>query len=225
LREAWPPLRITPGAWGLAGCVLLFAAVAQQVVTGGALTSLDARVAAWFDAHATPHTATLMRILTTLGSRWVVTPLVIAAIAVLASRRRWYWAVALAAGTGGGAMIFEGLKIAFHRPRPEFAHPMVSLTSFSFPSGHAMIAAVLYGLAGAWALGAPWSRRRRRVALFGAIVVVLLVSVSRIYLGAHYLSDVAAGLAAGAAWLLLCLIALELVRRRSSDPERSARRR
>jgi membrane-associated phospholipid phosphatase len=82
------------------------------------------------------------------------------------------------------------------------------LKDYGFPSGHTMIATLLYGLLAVLLVrtlrSAPW----RRVVVGVAGAVILLVGISRMYLGAHYLSDILAAMAAGVAWLALCLTAV-----------------
>jgi membrane-associated phospholipid phosphatase len=89
----------------------------------------------------------------------------------------------------------------FHRSRPALEHPLVKLPSYSFPSGHALAAAVFYGFAAIllWSYGAPKVWR----VVIGTVVlaVILMVGFSRVYLGAHYPTDVLAGVLEGVAWL------------------------
>ena len=92
------------------------------------------------------------------------------------------------------------VKSAVGRSRPSFAHPVVTLTSFSFPSGHALGSIVGVGallLAGLPSLPAGW----RRLTIAVGILIVLLVGYARVGLGVHYVSDVVGGWILGAAWL------------------------
>jgi membrane-associated phospholipid phosphatase len=101
----------------------------------------------------------------------------------------------------GGALLNEVLKYAFHRARPRLEHPLVQLPSYSFPSGHALAATVFYGFAAIllWSYIVP---RVWRIVIGTAIVVVILmVGLSRVYLGAYYPTDVLAGFIEGLAWL------------------------
>jgi undecaprenyl-diphosphatase len=95
------------------------------------------------------------------------------------------------------------LKLAFHRPRPELAY--VHLDTYSFPSGHAAGTTAIYGVL----LLLVARGRARRVQLACAAALILLVAAvgfSRLYLEAHYLSDVLAGISVGVAWLAACLL-------------------
>ena len=113
----------------------------------------------------------------------------------------------------GGSLLNIVLKHFFHRQRPILENPLVTLTSFGFPSGHTMGATLFYGLLALIAARAiPW--RWRAVPFVVAAVIVMLIGVTRIYLGAHYLTDVLAAVAAGVVWLAFSWTAIETFRRR-----------
>ena len=107
-----------------------------------------------------------------------------------------------------GAAIFNGLlKLLFHRQRPEVA--FVHLETYSFPSGHAAVTTATFTTL-AFLVGRR-STTRRSVALGAAAIgLIALVDFSRLYLGAHYLSDVLAGTCFGLSWACVCLIAYTL---------------
>ena len=111
----------------------------------------------------------------------------------------------MAASVAGGALLNRSLKYVFHRPRPYFDDPILTLTSYSFPSGHTMAATVLYGVVAAYLLAKIPDWRWRVLIVISTSVLIALVGFSRIYLGAHYLSDVIGAMAEGVAWLSLCL--------------------
>ena len=105
---------------------------------------------------------------------------------------------------GGGTLISQGLKGAFARPRPELVAHLVDVQTLSFPSGHAMLSAVTYLTLGAL-LARVQSRRRLKIYFIGlAILLTLMIGVSRVYLGVHWPTDVLGGWCLGAAWALLC---------------------
>ncbi|MEZ6021580.1 MAG: phosphatase PAP2 family protein [Planctomycetota bacterium] len=107
---------------------------------------------------------------------------------------------------GGGAALSFGLKRLIARPRPEFVPHLTQVHTASFPSGHAMISAVVY-LTLAAMLSRYHERRRDRLFLIGvALLVTLSIGFSRIFLGVHWPSDVAAGLCLGSAWAGLCVL-------------------
>jgi hypothetical protein len=128
-------------------------------------------------------------------------------------KRCWFGLVALVLVVPGGMVLDFLLKIAFHRHRPNFEDSFLIFHGYSFPSGHTMVATLLYGVLAAFAVSALESWRWRVGAVLGAFVMVLLIGFSRMYLGAHYLSDVLGAAAAGLAWLALSLTAVDALRR------------
>ena len=107
----------------------------------------------------------------------------------------------------GGLLLNVLMKLAFHRARPVFDDPLLTLSTYSFPSGHVAGSTILYGLVVVWVFGHTRRRSRRLLAVAGAFAAIGLVAFSRMYLGVHYLSDVSAAFAEGVAWLALCLSA------------------
>lgn len=104
-----------------------------------------------------------------------------------------------------GMVLNVGLKVLFQRPRPVMDEPLVQLATYSFPSGHAVASTVFYGALCAVVFAHTRSRVLRGGAVLGGMLMVLLVTFSRVYLGAHYLSDVIAGVAVGTICVLLSL--------------------
>ena len=104
-----------------------------------------------------------------------------------------------------GELLNLGLKQVFQRPRPVVPEPLVHLSTYSFPSGHAVASTLFYGAVCALVLQRVRSRGWRITAVVLSVLMVLLVCGSRVYLGAHYLSDVLAGIAVGAACVALVL--------------------
>jgi undecaprenyl-diphosphatase len=116
----------------------------------------------------------------------------------------------------GGGLLDVGLKEFFRRPRPASPADWVTERNYSFPSGHSMGSVIGYGLL-VYLLVLPLAQRlRTRVAvLVGVALLVGLIGFSRIYLRAHYVSDVLAGFAAGIVWLAICITILNSLRQRS----------
>jgi len=112
----------------------------------------------------------------------------------------------------GGSIILNGLlKIGFERPRPQIFEWGTKAGSWSFPSGHAMTAAVGYFTVAYLAARLQKRRRERAVTFAAAGILVLAICVSRVYLGVHYPSDVLAGVIIGLAWAGFCMATLEAV--------------
>jgi undecaprenyl-diphosphatase len=145
--------------------------------------------------------------ITALGGFAVLALVTLMAVGYLLARKRWGDALMLLVATVGGTLISEGLKVGFNRPRPDLVAHVVETTSMSFPSGHAMLSAVTYLTLGALIARTQEKRGLRGYVLGGAILVTLLIGVTRVYLGVHWPTDVLAGWCLGAAWALLCWVA------------------
>jgi membrane-associated phospholipid phosphatase len=180
----------------------------------GTFATMDEWVANWLHEHATPSFTTTMRASTVLGSPPFVVLVMFIAIAVLMLRSERYGAMQMALCVGGGMLINTGLKNIFDRARPHFEPALTEAYGYSFPSGHVAAATLLYGavMVLAWhRLPAGVTRNVVVVALF---LLVQLVSLSRMYLGVHYLTDVLAAQFLSALWITISFIAVEIFRRR-----------
>lgn len=199
-------LQLTVGALALTGFAWLFGGIAEDVVNGDPLTVLDVQLAQWFNGQATPAFTRAMRLVSDLNDVLAVSLMTALAAAVLAWRRAWSWLLVLMLTVPGGMLINVLMKFAFHRARPTFDHPLLVLTSYSFPSGHVAGATLFYGFLAALLASRCAQWRYRLMLVLAALALIALVALSRMYLGAHYLSDVLAAFAEGAAWLTWCLM-------------------
>jgi len=142
--------------------------------------------------------------ITALGSVTVLGLIVLLAMGLMLCLRRWTEALVVLVGAGGGVVISQGLKQLFGRERPDLVYRAVEAANPSFPSGHAMLSAVVFLTLGALAARFATLRRVKALALGAAVLLSLLVGASRIYLGVHWTSDVLAGWSVGAAWAMAC---------------------
>jgi undecaprenyl-diphosphatase len=149
---------------------------------------------------------------------WLGTPVGIALVllpvaGVLAFRGRRLLALFLVVATLGGWELNHLLKVFFSRARPDLSLAVRRASGYSFPSGHAMMSVVAFGALAYAVIRLTGNRRLHSVALALASCLVAAISVSRVYLGVHWLSDIAAGIAAGVVWLATTVGAYEALRR------------
>lgn len=210
-------LSLALGVFVLIAAAWLFGAIAEDVVNKDApLGTIDLDVATWLHAHATPAWTSLMFFVSDLGAPLTVMAMASVLAIFLLWKRQRYRLVLLVLAVPGGALLNTIIKQLIHRDRPIFDDPIQTLTSYSFPSGHAMGATVFYGTLAAIVIWQIRDWRVRAVAIAAAALLIALICFSRIYLGVHYLSDVTAGFLAGVVWLGSCLFAVAALRRRNT---------
>lgn len=152
--------------------------------------------------------------LTSLGGISVLALFAAIAFGFLLIQRKRLSAVLLLVGLAGGVALSEGLKAVFERARPPVEYQAVETLNASFPSGHALLSAVFYLTLGVMLTRAFSKRRLKAFVLGSAMLIAMLIGLTRIYLGAHWASDVFAGWCAGAAWAMsLWLVAYAIERR------------
>lgn len=149
----------------------------------------------------------IMRDITALGGTAVLALLSLSVVGYLALLRRYGLVLLVIVSVGGAMLLNFVLKMGFDRPRPDLVPHLTEVYQASFPSGHSMSSAATYLTLGAM-LARVQPRLRLKVYFLAlAIVVMLMVGFSRVYLGVHWPSDVLGGWAAGALWALLCWLA------------------
>jgi undecaprenyl-diphosphatase len=206
-------LSLTVTVLALVGAGWAFGAILQDVLAHDELERVDQPVAVFFVRHREAWLTHLVQDLTNLGSIRVLLPLIVAVgVGCWLARHRWQPPGLLAAAYAGADLVFNAVKELVHRPRPPAAIMLKPVAGPSFPSGHATQAVAVYGMLAALT-AASTPRWPRKVAAWTlAVVTVGLVAVSRLYLGVHWLTDVLAGLALGAAWLFALLAATRTLR-------------
>jgi undecaprenyl-diphosphatase len=211
--EGYLGLHLTIGLLVLVAAGCWFADIAEDMSRNAATRALDDNIKSWFVVHGTPLLTTISQVVTFFGSVAFLSSASLLTAVVLAIRRSFYRLLALALAAGGGALLNIALKHLFHRQRPVLENPLVTLSSYGFPSGHTMGATIFYGVLAL--IVTYWMRSWSHRVLIGwlAAFVIGLTGVSRIYLGAHYLTDVIGAVAVGLAWLAFCWTGVETLRR------------
>ncbi len=208
------------GALAAAALLLGFGLLADEVAEGDTLDFDKAALAALRepgDLHnpiGPPWLEEAARDITALGSFSLLFMIVVvvAGYLMLSGRARTAWF--LVGAVIGGTLVSTGLKMLFDRPRPDLTD-VARIFTASFPSGHATLSAVVFLTIGALLAGATEFRSHRLFYLGIAILLTLLVGLTRIYLGVHYPTDVLAGWSIGTAWALLCWVGLMAMRART----------
>lgn len=213
-RGAWLGLHLTVGAVVIFIATVLFAEIAWRTGAHSHFAQTDKAVASWFHNHLTPAGVVAARTASFFGSVLFVAGAACVAAVLLLRTQMWNRLMLVVLATAGGGLLNLALKHVFHRNRPVLENPLVTLSSYGFPSGHTMGATIFYGLLALLALGI-WTRPIQRAAtICAAALLVGAIGCSRIYLGAHFLSDVLGAFAAGIAWLAFSWTGLEMIRRK-----------
>jgi undecaprenyl-diphosphatase len=202
-----------------AGGVWMFVAIADEV-TEGDTHALDEAILLSLRTAGAPAdpigpvwVEETMRDLTALGGIAVLTILTLAVAGYLAFRRGWGQITLLAAAVLGAIVLSTLLKSGFDRPRPDLVPHGARVLTASFPSGHAMISAAVYLTLGAMLASVQSSRRLKTYFIGLAVILAVLIGISRVYLGVHWPSDVLAGWSAGASWAILVWLVAQQIRR------------
>ena len=201
---------VVAGALVALGGTFLFAELAGHV-TSGATQQFDDRVLRWIHAHRVEALERVMLEITFLGTGSVVITMVAVSALFLWLTRHKYSALLLLVATVGGILLNNLLKVGFGRPRPQIFDWGTEVVSLSFPSGHAMSSAVVYSSVAYLAARLQRRRLHRVLTLLAAVLLIALISMSRLYLGVHYPSDVLAGVIIGLAWAGFCMATLEAI--------------
>ncbi len=195
-----------------------FVEVLIEVVSGSSITTVDHRVINLFQMLRTPAADRLMLGATYIGSAKGVAVIAGAAVLIGILLRRWRDALMVIASLAAGTAFFSIVKLIIRRPRPPLYDTRIVQGGFSFPSGHATMAAVLYATFAVILIRSARTFWLRLLIALCATLAVLWIGLSRVYLGVHYPSDVLAGWAAGILWALLALAVSRLWQPKNTAP-------
>ena len=186
-------------------CAWAFAGLTQDVVGHDETYLSDPHVLSWVVAHRSDVLTSFFRTVTWLGSTAVLYPALVLIAALFWWRRRdWRSGALLAASLLGAVILYYAVKSIVGRPRPPEQFWIGHYSGWAFPSGHATQTIAFYGML-AFLLSPGRSLRARTLLWGGAAIVTLVVGGSRLYLGAHWMTDVLGGYALGATWASLVI--------------------
>jgi len=190
-----------------------FGAVLQDVLSGESLDYVDRPVLSFMMAHREPWLTTVATVVTALGSSVVLVPL-LATVGIWCRWMRGTWRpiALLAGGYAGAALLYGVIKAVVGRPRPPVASAFRHISEYSFPSGHATQAIVAWGMLAALAAAGTQSWAKKVAAWATAMFIAVVVGMTRLYLGAHWFTDVVGGFVLGALWLSALLTLMGVLR-------------
>jgi undecaprenyl-diphosphatase len=183
--------------------VVVFSKLAGEIVEREQIT-LDITILYWIHNLSTPWLDKFFLIITNLGGVVSIISATLLLLTYLIYKRQWYAALVLFMTVGGAAVANLTLKMLFHRDRPSLWHPAIVETSFSFPSGHAMLSAALIMSI----IFIVWKTRLRLTSIIIGAPLLFLIGISRLYLGVHYPSDIVAGWCASLTWAVIVVIVI-----------------
>ncbi len=200
----------TFGLLWLGTCLLVLlglAHLADEVLEQEAFF-FDESILLWIHQFASPTLDRVMLTVTRLGNPKVVIPLACIGFSWLWWQRQWSIATVFAINCVGGAVLSATLKLFFGKPRPALWPQIITETTYSFPSGHALGSMVIYGFL-AYLLAQQFPQRSRLI--YGlAVLLIGSIGLSRLYLGVHWPTDVLAGYGIGFLWISGCIALLRL---------------
>lgn len=191
--------------------IILFITIAAYL-DHPTLIQLDQNILHFFEQSRIASMNTFFKIITEAGSIKLLLPITLVLFMIFVFKRDYLEATMFILITLGGRWINFLAKEWFKRERPS-VHQLVHAEGYSFPSGHALNAFILYMFILYLILNNKnISRKRQRLSAIGLIILVVIISMSRIYLGVHYLSDVIAGISLGGFLLILMIWMYEKVK-------------
>jgi membrane-associated phospholipid phosphatase len=196
--------------------VMLILAKIHEEIAQPFLEHVDQYLLQTIHTYDTPALTRLAFTLTFIGSPAALVPGVLCAAIILWVRKLRHDSVLLIVAIGGAALIDTVLKLHFRRIRPNVPWALVREHSFSFPSGHSVGAVVLYGIVTYLIWNHLHDFARRATVIASALLLIAGIGLSRVYLGVHYPTDVAAGYLVGLLWLLPLIGANEYLNREES---------
>ncbi|HEX7251493.1 MAG TPA: phosphatase PAP2 family protein [Thermoanaerobaculia bacterium] len=213
-REETLGLYLTVGFLVCAVLVSIFGVLADEVFEIREPGPLDRWATLRVRAFQNPRSDAVALAVTTLGDARFLVPACLATVLVLYHQKHRVAGLLFAGSVIGGWLLETLLKISFHRSRPDLWPALVAERTPSFPSGHATMSTVFFGGIAALVFHLSKSRWLRAASVTGAAAVILAVGASRIFLGAHWLTDVVAGFLVGLFWVVICATGTEYFAKR-----------
>ena len=204
------------GVCALTTYVLIY--VSQAVLQQEAF-AFDTRFLLQIHQFSNPALDRVMLAITRLGNPEIVVPFTILLCFLLLWKNYKTEAIFFFVNACGGAVLSDVLKLTFQKPRPDLWPQLISEMTFSYPSGHALGAMVLYGFF-SYVLAQRYSRWA--IAFYGiAALLIVAIGFSRLYLGVHWPTDVVGGYSVGLLWITVCIMMMRFFQRKTAQLETS----
>jgi len=187
--------------------LFLFLLITQNVLTKGLLVKADVQILNLITSSRDMNVAKIMFFFTYLGNWQVIVSLGVILVIILWLTQKKRLMYFLISGLVGSEVILTIFKLIFHRARPEVKFFLISENGYSFPSGHATMSVVFYGMLGYGFFHLLKKRYQKLLIIIFSFLIIFLISLSRIYLGVHWPSDVLGGWTLGL-FLLILLITI-----------------
>ena len=206
----WYGLNLTMGIIFLVLALISFGEIVEDLIDKETLFYLDFRIQRFIEGVITPDVTRFMVDITNLGGVYLALFVTCAMTLYLLYKRYWWELFNIFLVIGGGETVLVLLKLLFHRPRPTLQ--LLMAHGYSFPSGHAFSAVIVYG----FLIYITWklikSEALRLIIFSAAILLIILIGISRVYLNVHWLTDVLGGYAAAFVWLVFCIIMVNTIK-------------
>lgn len=187
-----------------------FHVIAESVIFQNHIVNIDMKIACTVENWHTPFATAFFVSVTDLGT-WGVFITVVILSYLFIKQKLWYHLFIWLTASLGADFIDIVIKEIIKRPRPPLPH-LVHVWGYSFPSGHATVSMVTYGMLAYFSILNTKGWSTRISVIFSALIVICFIGFSRIYLEVHYFSDIIGGYTAGMIWLGACISAMEYVR-------------
>ena len=197
--------------------LIFFLLIAQNILTQGLLVEIDHQVLNSIVSLRNINLTKILLFFTYLGNWQIIVSLGVILVIIFwltRKKRLMYFLISWLAGSEIILLIF---KLIFHRPRPEAKFALIPETGYSFPSGHAFISVVFYGIIGYYLFRLTKKGGQKLLIFISSFLIIFLVGLSRIYLGLHWTSDVMASWSLGLFFLILLIAIFKQKEKFASD--------
>ena len=203
-------LHFTVGTLITLAFIYLFFGIVQDYIGQEKLVQFDLRVINLFSLLRHPKLNQQMLFITYLAKGEIITVGLLVSCLILYLFKRWRILYTLLLSVAGGEFFVWIIKNIIDRPRPPLINALVAESTYSFPSGHTFVAIAFYGLLVYFVIQSGKNKLLKIISFILGLSLIVLVGISRIYLGAHWPSDVFASVAVGAAWLTILITSLKI---------------